>query len=1055
MKFSHMFIDRPILASVISVLIVIAGSLAYFSLPVSQYPEVAPPTIVVSAMYPGASAETISKTVATPLEQEINGVENMLYMFSQSTADGAMSLTITFELGTDLDEAQVLVQNRVAIAEPRLPETVRRMGVTTRKNSPDLMLVINMFSPDSSYDLTYIGNYATLQIKDRLARIDGVGSAQLFGASEYSMRIWLYPDVIASMDLTAGEILAALRSQNVQIASGNLNQPPTGVQNAFELSVQTRGRLKEVEEFENIIVKSGANGRIVRVKDIGRVELGAASYATKGYLGKKKAIAIPVFQRPGTNAIETADEIIATMEELSKDFPPGLAYEIAYNPTEFIQESIDEVTKTIFEAVVLVVLVVLLFLQTWRATIIPILAIPVSLIGTFAVMQALGFSLNNLTLFGLVLAIGIVVDDAIIVVENMERNLARGMKIKDAARKTMNEVGGALVAMGLVLLAVFIPTAFLGGISGQFYSQFGITIAVATMISVLVSLTLSPALSALLLKPHSEDKESPYTGKNPVKRFARWFNDIMERFSDRYGRVVHKTIKFGAAMGIVYIILMGFTFIEFNRVPTGFIPAQDQGYFIVALQLPPGSSLARTNEVIQKALDQILATEGVADAVAFAGFDGASFTNASNAATIFPALMDFQEREKRNISYEGLLNELRRKMSSIEEAYAVVIPPPPVRGIGNAGGFRMMVQDRQGHGVEALKNSIFELFMAANQHPALSNVFSFFNTSTPQLYFDIDRTKAEKLGVPVLEVSSALEIYLGSAFVNDFNYLGRTFRVTAQADAQYRLTPDDISRIHVRNRDGDMVPLGSLGTFKNASGPARMPRYNLYPSAAIVGDVAEGYSSGDALAAMEQLAEEVLPQGVEYEWTDIAYQQKKTGNTALIAFALAVLFVFLLLAALYESWILPLAVILIVPMCLFSAMIGVDIAGMDNNILTQVGLIVLVGLASKNAILIVEFAKQLEDQGRGLWEAAREAAKLRLRPILMTSLAFILGVFPLVIATGAGAEMRQALGVAVFSGMLGVTFFGLLFTPVFYVICRKMGMIRVRAKKQIPQIQNN
>lgn len=1049
MKFSHTFIDRPILASVISIIIVIIGILAYFSLPVSQYPEVAPPTIVVTAVYPGASAETISKTVATPLEQEINGVENMLYMFSQSTADGVMTLTITFELGTDLDQAQVLVQNRVGVAEPRLPEQVRRLGVTTVKNSPDMLFVINLFSPDETYDLTYIGNYAALYIKDKLARIEGVGSSGIFGSSEYSMRIWLNPDIIASMDLSANEILNALRGQNAQIASGNLNQPPVGEQNAFEVSVQTKGRLEEVEEFENIIVKSDKDGRIVRVKDIGRVELGTASYTTRGYLGNKKAVAIPIYQRPGTNAIETADELKATIEELAKDFPPGLAYEIAYNPTEFIQESVDEVFRTIFEAVVLVVLVILIFLQTWRATIIPILAIPVSLIGTFAVMQALGFSLNNLTLFGLVLAIGIVVDDAIVVVENMERNLSSGMGVREAARKTMNEVGGALIAIGLVLAAVFIPTTFLGGISGQFYRQFGITISVATLISVFVSLTLSPAMAALLLRPHRHNNgtDNTFVRKNPVARLMKMFDTGMERLSEKYGKIVRKLIRLSAAMGVIYLLLIGFTIFEFNRVPTGFIPAQDQGYFIVAIQLPPGSSLSRTDEVIQNAIGQLLEMDAVEDAVAFAGFDGASFTNASNAATIFPVLKDFHERKELGIRYEDILQAMREKMSVIEEAYVVVIPPPPVQGIGNAGGFKMMVQDQSDVGLEALKNAVYELASAANQDPALRNVFSFFNTSTPQLYFDIDRVRAEKLGIPVPEVFNALEIYLGSAFVNDFNYLGRTFRVTAQADAQYRLTPDDILRIKVRNQDGDMIPMGTLGTFKDIAGPARVPRYNLYPAVELSGDITPGSSSGEALASMERLAEQILPEGITYEWTELAYQQKQTGNTAIIAFGLAVLFVFLLLAAQYESWILPLAVILIVPMCLFSAMVGVDIAGMDNNILTQIGLIVLVGLASKNAILIVEFAKQLEDQGKALWDAATEAAKLRLRPILMTSFAFILGVVPLVTASGAGAEMRKALGIAVFSGMLGVTIFGLLFTPVFYVLCRKLGMISIGRKK--------
>ncbi len=1050
MKFSHTFIDRPILATVISILIIIVGILAYFSLPVSQYPEIAPPTIVVTAAYPGASAETISKTVATPLEQEINGVENMLYMFSQSTADGVMTLTITFELGTDLEEAQVLVQNRVGIAEPRLPEQVRRLGVTTNKNSPDMILVINLFSPDGRYDQTYIGNYATLQIKDRLARIKGVGNSAIFGASEYSMRIWLNPDVIASLDLSAAEILNALRNQNVQIASGNLNQSPVDNQNAFELSVQTKGRLQEIEEFENIIVKSGKEGRIVRVKDIGRVELGAASYTTRGYLGNKKAVAIPVFQRPGTNAIETADEIKATIKDLSKDFPPGLDYDIAYNPTDYIQESIDGVTDTIFEAVILVVLVILIFLQTWRATIIPILAIPVSLIGTFAVMQALGFTLNNLTLFGLVLAIGIVVDDAIVVVENMERNLKEGLSVRDAARKTMNEVGGALIAIGLVLIAVFIPTTFLEGISGQFYRQFGVTISVATLISVFVSLTLSPAIATLLLKPHTKEANGKKAAwLRPVTGFMKGFDRFMGKLSHGYGRLIRKFLKWSGVVAAVYLLLMLITVFEFNRVPTGFIPAQDQGYFIVALQLPPGSSLSRTDEVIQNAIDQLMSMETVENAIAFAGFDGASFTNASNAATIFIMLKDFKEREKLGVTHEEILAAMRGKMFSIEEAFAVVIPPPPVRGIGNAGGFKMMVQDRKDRGLDELKNAIGALSQRANQDPKLSNVFSFFNTGTPQLYFDIDRVRAEKLGIPLSEVFSSLEIYLGSAFVNDFNYLGRTFRVTAQADAQFRLTPEDILRIRVRNNNGEMVPMGTLGTFKDIAGPARVPRYNLYPSAAITGDANPGVSSGEALKAMEKLASEVLPEGISYEWTDLAYQEKKTGNTAIIAFSLAVLFVFLLLAAQYESWILPLAVILIVPMCLLSAMIGVDIAGMDNNILTQVGLIVLVGLSSKNAILIVEFAKKLEDQGMELWEAAIEAAKLRLRPILMTSFAFILGVVPLVTATGAGAEMRKALGVAVFSGMLGVTIFGLLFTPVFYVLSRKLAAVGSKKRKVV------
>lgn len=1054
MKFSHLFIDRPILASVLSIVIVILGTLAYFSLPVAQYPEVAPPTVVVTAAYPGASSETISKTVATPLEQEINGVENMLYMFSQSTADGVMTLTVTFELGTNLDEAQVLVQNRVSIAEPRLPEEVRRLGVTTVKNSPDMLMVVNLFSPGGRYDQTYIANYATLQIKDRLARIDGVGSTRIFGAAEYSMRIWLNPELIASLDLSAAEVLQALRGQNVQIASGNLNQPPADQQNAFELNVQTKGRLEEIGEFENIIVKAGPDGRIVRLKDIGRVELGSASYASRGYLGKDKAVAMPIFQRPGSNALQTAEEIEATVEELSKSFPPGLAYKIAYNPTKFIEESIDGVTHTIFEAVLLVIAVILLFLKTWRAAVIPILAIPVSLIGTFAVMMALGFSLNNLTLFGLVLAIGIVVDDAIVVVENMERNLRQGMSVRDAARTTMNEVGGALIAIGLVLMSVFIPTAFLGGISGQFYRQFGITIAVATLISVFVSITLSPAMANLLLKIHHPRKERKKSALlRPFTVMMNAFDRFIERLSDGYGKLVARFLKRSGVVALVYVILMALAVIEFNRIPTGFIPDQDQGYFIVALQLPPGSSLTRTDEVLQKAVKEVLSMEAVENVVAFAGFDGSTFTNSSNAATFFPVLKDFKERRKLGLKYEDILNDMRARMGSIEEAFAVVIPPPSVRGIGNGGGFRMMLQDRQNMGLPALEQSMGELIQRAGQDPALTNVFSFFNTNTPQLYFDIDRVRAEKLGVPLSEVFNSLEIYLGSAFVNEFNYLGRTFRVTAQADQQYRAVPEDIMRIRVRNNQGEMVPMGTLGTFRDIAGPSNVSRYNLYPAIAVTGNVKPGYSSGEGLEAMEKLAKETFPDGISYEWTELAYQEKQSGNTAIIAFILAVLFVFLVLSGLYESWVLPLAVILIVPMCLLSAMIGVDLAGMDNNILTQIGLVVLVGLASKNAILIVEFARQLEEQGMELRAAAVEAARLRLRPILMTSMAFILGVVPLATATGAGAEMRQALGVAVFWGMLGVTVFGLLFTPVFYVLSRKLALAaagwRRRNKKEL------
>ena len=1037
MSVSHFFIDRPKFATVLAIIVMIIGGLSYLSLPIEQYPQVAPPTIQVVATYPGANADIASKTVATPIEQEINGVENMLYLSSQSTADGRVTITVTFALGTDLDTAQVQVQNRVAVAEPRLPEAVRRLGITTQKNSPDLMMVVNMFSPTETYDQTYIANYATLQIQDQLARIDGVGDILIFGASQYSMRVWLDPDLIASIDLTAGEVIASLRSQNIQVASGTLNQAPVlDGQTAFELAVQTQGRLVEPEEFERVIIKN-EGGRIVRLGDVARVELGAEAYTTRGYLGRDKAIAMPIFQRPGSNALETAAAVKAVMEEASESFPPGLVYDIVYNPTEFISASIDAVEATIYEAVALVVLVIILFLQNWRAAVIPILAIPISLIGTFAFMSAMGFSINNLTLFGLVLAIGIVVDDAIVVVENMERLMSEGMGPLQAARETMDEVGGALIAMGLVLVAVFLPTAFVTGISGQFYTQFAITIATATMISVAVSLILSPALAAIFFKPHNDEEKK----KGILDRFFDGFNVVMDKTSAAYGKLVCKLVRMGPAALVVYAGLMALAVYQFNRVPQGFIPAQDQGYLIIAAQLPAGSSLERTDKVVNEIVEKSLAIDGISNIVAFTGFSGATFTNASNSAAMFPTLEPFDVRKEKGITFNDLVNRVRAEMSTIKEAFVVVIPPPAVRGVGNGGGFKMMLQDIRGRGLGVMEGAMWQLAGAANQEPATTAVFSFFETRTPQLYADIDRERAEKLGVPVSEVFSALEVYLGSAFVNDFNYLGRTFRVTAQADAEFRMSAEDISRIRVRNSNGDMVPLSSIATFSFQSGPSRVPRYNLFPAADLQGDTAPGFSSGEAIATMERLAEQILPDGISYEWTELAYQQKQAGNTGVFAFAFAVLFVYLLLVALYESWTTPLAVILIVPMCLLSAITGVGMMGMDNNILTQVGLIVLVGLASKNAILIVEFARQKEMEGVPLYKAASDAASLRLRPILMTSFAFILGVVPLVIASGAGAEMRQALGVAVFSGMLGVTIFGLIFTPIFYVLCRRLSMI--------------
>lgn len=1049
MRFSHFFIDRPIFAAVLSILIVLVGSITYFNLPIAQYPEIAPPTITVSATYPGAGAEVVADTVATPIEQELNGVENMLYLSSQATDDGRLTITVTFALGTDLDAAQVLVQNRVAIAEPRLPEEVRRLGVVTQKSSPDLLTVVHLYSPDESRDQLYISNYALLQIRDTLARLDGVGSITVFGAREYSMRIWLDPEKMAALRITATDVLTGLRAQNVQVASGTLGQPPVAMETAKQISVRTQGRLQSPDEFANIVVKTDPDGRLTRVRDIARVELGAQDYSTNAYLDKSPAVAIAIFQRPGSNAIATADGIQETMKRLSRDFPQGLKYDIIYNPTEFIAESVNEVYKTIFEAVILVTIVVFIFLQSWRAAVIPIVAIPVSLIGTFAIMGAFGFSLNNLTLFGLVLAIGIVVDDAIVVVENVERELANGRTPREAAHVTMDEVGGALVAIALVLSAVFIPTAFIGGISGQFYQQFALTIATATVISAFNSLTLSPSLAAILLRreePHEEGSEGK--ARNPVQRvlnrFFGWFNRSFDWLSNRYGQITSKLIRMTVAVLVVYGLLLGATAWRFNATPTGFIPQQDQGYLIVAIQLPPGASLSRTDAVVNKAMDIILDTEGFANTAGFAGFSGATFTNAPNAGAIFAVMDEFSERKGAN----QLLMELNQRLAAIDEAFIIVVPPPPVRGIGNAGGFRMMLQDRSGQGARALNQVKDQIIAEANADPRLVNVFSSYENSTPQLYLDIDRVKAQQLGVPISDVFSTLEVFLGSAFVNDFNYLGRTYRVSAQADAPFRMEPSDISQLRARNTDtGEMVPIGTLVNFRDITGPSRQPRYNLYPAAEIDASAAPGISSGDGIAAMAEIAERVMPDGFSYEWTGLAYQEVNAGSTAGLVFALAVLLVFLLLAAQYESWLLPLAIILIVPMCLLSAIIGVGLRGMDNNILTQVGLVVLVGLASKNAILIVEFAKQREDAGSDRFQAAIEAARLRLRPILMTSFAFILGVVPLMTASGAGFEMRQALGTAVFFGMLGVTVFGLFLTPAFYVMCRSLS----GTKRELPE----
>jgi len=1038
MRLSRFFITRPIFAAVIAILITVMGAIAYFALPVSQYPDVVPPTVTVNATYPGADAETVASTVAAPIEQEINGVDNMIYMSSQSTGDGNLTITVTFKQGTDLNAAQVLVQNRVAIAVPRLPQEVQRLGIVTRKTSPDFLMVVNLISPNHSLDRGYISNYALTQVRDRIARLDGVGDARLFGARDYAMRIWIDPNKAAALDLTAGEIVAALRAQNVQVAAGTLGQPPYNTGSAYQLNVETQGRLTDPEQFANVVIRTDPDGRQVKVSDVARVELGASDYAANTYLSGEPTVILGVFQRPGSNALAAAAAVKSEMETMSKSFPPGLEYRIIYNPTEFISQSISAVFETLLEAIALVVLVVIVFLQRWRAALIPVIAIPVSLVGTFAILLGVGYSLNNLSLFGLVLAIGIVVDDAIVVVENVERNLARGLTGLEAARTSMDEVGTALIAIVLVLCAVFLPTLFLNGLAGAFYHQFAVTISAATLISLLVSLTLSPALAAILLKPHEEAR--------PTNRVAAFltlagdrFNQGFDRFSKAYSRLTHRLVQMPKRMMLAYAGLIAATVALFSITPTGFIPAQDQGYFLTVIQLPPGSSLERTDAVMRKVAARILPIPGVKGSVMLAGFDGASQTQAPNAAAAYVPLQSFEERKKLGVTLQSIMAEAQKRTADINEARLIIVPPPLIQGIGSAGGYRMIVEDRTGHSFQELSGLSWGLIGKANQAPGLKQVYTLFDISTPRVFADIDRRKADMLGVPPERVFEALQVYLGSAFINDFNLLGRTYRVTAQADAPYRASEADIANLRTRSNSGAMVPVGSVTTFQDRTGPYRVSRYNGFPAVEIDGDTAPGYSSGQSLKSMEKLATETLPPGFATEWTGIAYQQKAAGSTSGLVFGMAVLFVFLVLAAQFESLILPLSIILIVPMCLLAAMAGVHLRGMDNNVLTQIGLVVLIALAAKNAILIVEFARQDEAKGMSMIEAAVRAAHDRLRPILMTSFAFILGSVPLLLASGAGAELRQALGTAVFFGMVGVTAFGLLFTPTFYVVCRGIG----------------
>ncbi|MFL6548919.1 MAG: efflux RND transporter permease subunit [Povalibacter sp.] len=1049
MNLSRFFIDRPIFAGVLSIIIFLVGAIALWQLPISQYPEVVPPSVVVRAQYPGANPKVIAETVAAPLEQEINGVEHMLYMSSLATSDGSMILTVTFRLGTNVDSAQVQVQNRVSQALPRLPEDVRRLGVTTLKSSPDLLMVVHLTSPDKRYDTAYLRNYATLQVRDVLARLPGTGDVRLFGSGDYSMRVWLDPDKIASRGLIASDVVKAIREQNVQVAAGQIGAQPNPGDSDYQLNVTTSGRLITEQEFGDIIIKTLPDGSVTTLKDVARIELGVGQYSLRALLSNQPAVAIPISQAPGANALELSDAVRKTMAELSKNFPEGMKYEIVYDPTIFVRDSIKAVIETLVEALALVVLVVILFLQTWRASIIPLIAVPVSIIGTFALMLAFGFSINALSLFGLVLAIGIVVDDAIVVVENVERNIEAGLAPREATYKAMQEVSGPIIAIALVLVAVFAPIAFITGLTGQFYKQFALTIAISTVISAINSLTLSPALAALLLKPHGAKPDALTRGMNRVfGGFFRRFNQFFDRSGTKYVRGVRGVLAHKSVAMSIFAGLLLLTYVMFQVVPKGFIPVQDKQYLVTMIQLPNAASLDRTEQVVRNVSEIGLKTPGIANAVQFPGLSIAGFTNSPNSAIVFFALDDFDKRKSKELYGLNIANQLNGAFSSIQDAQIVVFPPPAVQGLGTIGGFKLQIEDRNDVGYDELYRATQAVINKARQTPELAGVFSSYEVSVPQIQADVNRVKAKEHGIALNDVFETLQVYLGSMYVNDFNRFGRTYQVIAQADAPFRAKAEDILRLQTRNSNGEMLPLGSIVQVSESYGPDRVFRYNGYLTADINGGPAPGYSTGQAKAVMEKILNENLPNGVKYEWTDLTYQEVIAGNSSVFVFPLCVLLVVLVLAALYESWTLPLAIVLIVPMALLSAILGVWLSGGDNNIFTQIAFFVLVGLASKNAILIVEFAKDREQAGVDPVAAALEAARLRLRPILMTSIAFVMGVVPLVIASGAGAEMRHAIGIAVFSGMLGVTFFGLFLTPVFYVLLR--AAVKRRVNRDVP-----
>ncbi|KKB64992.1 transporter [Robbsia andropogonis] len=1038
MNISKFFIDRPIFAGVLSAIILLGGLIAVFQLPISEYPEVVPPSVLVHAQYPGANPKVIAETVAAPLEEQINGVENMLYMQSQANSDGNMTTTVTFKLGTDPDKAQQLVQNRVSQALPRLPDDVQRLGVTTIKASPTITLLVHLISPSGRYDSTYLRNYALINVKDRLERIRGVGQVQIFGAGDYAMRVWLDPQKVAEKGMTATDVVNAIREQNVQVAAGVIGESPSMRNTPLQLNVNAQGRLRSEDEFRDIILKTSPDGAVTYLKDVARVELGASEYGLRAFLNTKSAVAVVINQQPGANSLQIADQVRAEMKDMQADFPPGLSYDIVYDPTRFVSASIHAVMHTLIEAIALVVLVVIVFLQTWRASIIPLLAVPVSIIGTFSLLLAFGYSINALSLFGLVLAIGIVVDDAIVVVENVERNIAAGLSAKAATYRAMQEVSGPIVAIALTLVAVFVPLAFMSGLTGQFYKQFAMTIAISTVISAFNSLTLSPALAAMLLKGHDEPKDWLTRVMDRLfGGFFRIFNKVFHRGSEQYGRGVSRIIGRRAVMLMLYAVLLGATVFMGKTVPGGFVPAQDKLYLVAIAQLPNGASLDRTEEVVQEMGRIALTVPGVSAAVQFPGLSVNGFTNSSSAGITF-IVLDPIDKRPGHVPMDKILAELNTKMSTIKGAFLAVFPPPPVLGLGTLGGFKLQIEDRGSQGYTALYDATQAFMKRAAQAPELGPTFSSYQINVPQLNVELDRVKAKQLGVSVTDVFNTMQVYLGSFYVNDFNKFGRVYQVRVQADARFRSNTGDIGLLQTRNANGDMVPLSSLVKVTPTYGPDMVVRYNGYTAADVNGGPAPGYSTDQAQAAVRRIAAETLPRGFKFEWTDLSYQQELAGNAAFIVFPISVLLVYLVLAALYESLVLPLAVILIVPMSILSALTGIWLTHGDNNIFTQIGLMVLVGLSAKNAILIVEFARELEMQGRTLIQAAVEASRLRLRPILMTSIAFIMGVVPLVLASGPGSEMRHAMGIAVFFGMLGVTLFGLMLTPVFYVVLRKL-----------------